>query len=95
MLFTLGKEMESQEITNEFLETSAQDHPLQMAIIYAGGGENDSAFEWLETAFEQRSRGLSNILFNDALARLESDPRYPVFLEKLGLLKYWEAMPSK
>ncbi|MFB3077740.1 MAG: tetratricopeptide repeat protein, partial [Lysobacterales bacterium] len=95
VLFTLGEEMESQAITNEILETSAEEYPLQMAIIYAWRGENDSAFEWLEAAFEQRDGRLHNILWIDALARLESDPRYPVFLDKLGLLEAWKAMPPE
>ncbi len=93
ILFTLGKEMESQVIVKEFLETSAQEKPLEMATMYAWRGENNAAFEWLETAFMQRERSLNNILWNDELARLESDRRYPGFLEKLGLLEHWEAMP--
>ena len=94
VLFTLGEEMESQAITNKFLETSAQNYPLLMAIVYAWRGENDSAFAWLEAAFVQRTRELNNILWNNALSSLENDPRYPVFLEKLGLLEFWEAMPK-
>jgi hypothetical protein len=36
---------------------------------------------------------LANILLDDAFRHLEPDPRYPVFLEKMGLLKAWESMP--
>jgi len=94
VLFTLGGEVKSQAMTNEYLETTAQNDPLGMAVIYAWRGENDSAFKWLEEAFEQRTRSLSNILWNTDIAPLESDPRYPAFLDKLGLLEYWEAMPT-
>ena len=94
-LFTLGEEMESQAIISKLLETSAEKYPMRMAIIYAWRGENDSAFEWLEVAFEQRDAGLSYILWSFALARLKSDPRYPIFLEKLGLLEAWKAMPPE
>ena len=62
------------------------------APLYASLGDNDTAFEWLETAFQQRDGGLSWILGNVYLKNLESDPRYPVFLEKLGLLEAWKAM---
>lgn len=64
-------------------------------MIYAWRGENDSAFESLELAFEQHHNGLANILLNDALTRLGSDPRYPIFLEKLGLLEAWKGMPPE
>ena len=50
------------------------------------------AFEWLETAFQQRDGRLTWILHYVYLRNLESDPRYPVFLEKLGLLEAWKAM---
>ena len=36
---------------------------------------------------------MANILLRVAFHHLESDPRYPVFLEKLGLLEAWRAMP--
>lgn len=79
-------------IASEFLKTSIQDHPFPKAEIYAWRGENDSAFESLEAAFEQRDSRLANFLFNNSFAHLEADPRYPVFLEKLGLLEAWKAM---
>jgi TolB-like protein/Tfp pilus assembly protein PilF len=95
VLVALGEEIEAQAVAKEFLEESAQEAPLEMAIFFANQGDNDEAFKWLEEALEQRSRGLSQILWNDALYPLENDPRYPVFLEKLGLREYWKAMPRK
>ena len=64
-------------------------------MIYAWRGENDSAFESLEFALEQHHSGLANILINDPLKHLEDDPRYTVFLKKLGLLEAWKAMPPE
>lgn len=95
ILFALGEEAESRELTSDFLNTPAQEHSFQKALIYAWRGENDAAFESLELAFEQHHSGLTNILLNEDLARLASDPRYQVFLEKLGLLEFWKAMPSE
>jgi adenylate cyclase len=92
-LFTLGQEEESRALTSEFLNTPAEVGPYAKAGIYAWRGENDSAFESLEVAFEQHHSSLANILLNQAFRHLESDPRYPVFLEKLGLLEAWKAMP--
>jgi TolB-like protein/Tfp pilus assembly protein PilF len=95
VLFFMGREQESRALTNEFLQTPAQEAPHAKAVIHAWRGENDEAFRFLELAYEQRHSGLANILITPALARLASDPRYPVFLEKLGLLEAWKAMPPE
>jgi TolB-like protein/Tfp pilus assembly protein PilF len=92
-LFILGEEEESRALTREFLNTPVQEYPFPKARIYAWRGENDAAFEALEAAFDQHQPGLANFLLVDAFHHLESDPRYPVFLEKLGLLEAWQAMP--
>ena len=94
-LFIIGEEEESRALTEEFLNTPAKENPFPKAIIYAWRGENDKAFESLEAAFEQHSSGMHNILLVDAFHHLEDDPRYPVFLEKLGLLEAWKSMPSE
>jgi TolB-like protein len=95
ILFTMGEEEESRALTKKFLNTPAHVGTYSKAMIYAWRGENDSAFEFLELAFEQHYSALSNILIQDAFHHLEDDPRYPVFLEKLGLLKAWKTMPPK
>jgi tetratricopeptide (TPR) repeat protein len=92
-LFVLGKEEESRALTSEFLNTPAQFGSFAKAKIHAWRGENEAAFKSLEMAFEQRNRGLANILLFDAFHHLEADPRYPIFLEKLGLLEAWKVMP--
>jgi tetratricopeptide (TPR) repeat protein len=90
--FTLGNHAEAQAFMNEYLEKFSREYPIRTAALYASLSDNDTAFEWLETAYQQRDGGLSYILNNVYLRSLESDPRYPVFLEKLGLLEAWKAM---
>lgn len=92
-LFTMGKEKESRALTSEFLNTPAQFGPFAKAQIYAWRAETDDAFKFLEIALEQHDLSLANILLYDAFHHLEPDPRYPVFLEKMGLLEAWESMP--
>ncbi len=94
-LLIMGEEEESRALTSEFLNTPAEIGPFAKAMIYAWQGEYDDAFESLELAFEQRNRGLANILIFDASRHLEDDPRYPAFLEKLGLLEAWKIMPRE
>jgi TolB-like protein/DNA-binding winged helix-turn-helix (wHTH) protein/Tfp pilus assembly protein PilF len=92
-LFILGREKESRALVSEFLDTPAEFGPFAKAQIYAWQGEHDDAFRSLEIAFEQHHVGLANILLYIPFRYLEADPRYPVFLEKLGLLEAWQAMP--
>ena len=91
----LGNEAEDQFMVYELLETSARDFPYAMAAVYAWRGENDSAFDWLEMAYQQRENGLVYFLGNLRFRNLTTDPRYPVFVEKLGLLEEWKTMPPE
>ena len=94
-LFDLGRFAEAQAILDELLESPSWQSPFRTAAMYAWRGENDDAFEWLEVALEIRQPSLSSILWYGAFARLSDDPRYPVFLEKMGLREAWEAMPPE
>jgi len=94
-LFDMGETQKAQMLLDDFLESPSKDGPFFTALAYAWRGENDEAFEWLEVAFEQRIPRLSYILMNPILPRLKDDPRYPIFLEKMGLREAWEAMPSE
>jgi hypothetical protein len=91
----MGEEEESRALTSEFLNTEAEFGPFAKAGIYAWRGENDDAFKFLEIAFEQHNSGLANILIHEDFHHLEADPRYQVFLEKMGLLEAWQEMPNR
>ena len=88
--FSLNQETEAQALLNEYLEKYATSYPHGVAVIYAWRGENDPAFEWLEKAYQQRLVVLVFILGNPWLKSIHSDPRFPEFLEKMGLLEYWK-----
>jgi len=90
--FALGNHAEAQAFVNEYLEKYSRKYPARTAALYASLGDNDRAFEWLEIAFQRRDGALSWILIDVYLKNLEGDPRYPVFLDKLGLLEAWKAM---
>jgi tetratricopeptide (TPR) repeat protein len=95
VLYMMGKETEAQTLINELLETSADEAPLAMATTYAWRGEGDSAFEWLEIAYEQDRASPSSFLGNLWWRKLTGDPRYAAFVEKIGLLEEWRAMPPE
>ena len=50
--------------------------PLDFAMIYAGLGENDPAFEWLERAFRERVVYVRRLDVDARYAPLRGDPRY-------------------
>ena len=93
MLFEQGQDADAWILAEELLKTAALNQPISVAYMYASAGDKDSAFAWLETAFQQRDSGLSYILASGGVGPLKSDPRYALFLEKMGLLEYWMAMP--
>ncbi len=94
-LYMMGKETEAQTVINELLETSADEAPRAMAAVYAWRGEGDSAFEWLEKAFEQHNANSHTFLGSLKWRKLTGDPRYSAFVEKIGLLEEWKAMPPE
>jgi len=95
ILYMMGKETEAQTLINELLETSADDVPGAMAVLYAWHGDGDSAFEWQERAYEQDDDRPDAFLGSLFWRKLTSDPRYAAFVEKYGLLEEWKAMPPE
>lgn len=60
--------------------------PYTMATIYAGLGENDQAFEFLEKACSQKSLDISLFLTSDLrLDNLRPDPRFQSLLRSMAL----------
>jgi tetratricopeptide (TPR) repeat protein len=58
---------------------------IQIALVYGYRGEVDKAFEWLERSYELRDSGMPLTKVSPFLRSLHSDPRWPVFLKKIGL----------
>jgi serine/threonine-protein kinase len=55
-----------------------------VAIIHAGLGEKDQAFEWLERAYEVRDQGLLFLKVGPDLDPLRSDPRFQDLLRRMN-----------
>jgi len=52
--------------------------------IYAGLGDKDKTFEWLEKAFQERSDSLAWFRFDPESKNLQSDPRFAALMQKIG-----------
>lgn len=79
-----GEPAKSEAALGELLKEGDQ-WAFQFAMVYAFRGENDRAFEWLERAFTLHDSGIHSIRLHDVFTNLHSDPRWPKFLEKIGL----------
>ena len=88
-----GRRDEAQKVLDHLKELSAHSYvaPYNVAVIYAGLGEKDEAFTWLNRAYDDRSYTLVEYLTTDArLDSLRSDPRFDELRRRTGLpaLKY-------
>jgi TolB-like protein/DNA-binding winged helix-turn-helix (wHTH) protein/Tfp pilus assembly protein PilF len=84
----VGRKTEAERILRDLQRKSKETStsPYTMATIYAGLGENDRAFEFLERAYSQKSLGLPSSLSSDFLLdSLRPDPRFQNLLGRIGL----------
>jgi hypothetical protein len=58
--------------------------PYDIAQIYAGLGDKEQAFAWLEKADEDRSRRMDYLNVNPAFEILQSDPRFADLIKRIG-----------
>jgi serine/threonine-protein kinase len=58
---------------------------LFLAGVYAGLGDKDQAFAWLEKDFQQHSGQLPTVAWRLHFEGLRSDPRYADLLRRMGL----------
>src|SRR6266704_3260898 len=63
---------------HRFVSTAAR------IYVYAGLGDKDKAFEWLEKAYQERSDTLAWFKFDPESKSLQSDPRFAVLMRKIG-----------
>jgi eukaryotic-like serine/threonine-protein kinase len=82
-----GKKAEARKILDEFKQQAKQKNisPLNFAILYAGLGDKDHAFAWLERAYQERSPFLLDIKTLLGGDPLRSDPRFTDLLRRVGL----------
>jgi len=82
-----GRKAEASKILRDLQRKSKETllPSYTMATIYAGLGENDKAFEFLEKACSEKSLDISFSLKSDLLLDdLRSDPRFQTMLRRIG-----------
>jgi len=84
---TTGKRAEAQKILHDFLHQSETGYvsPYMIAVVYAGLGNKDKAFEYLEKAYKERSPDLPYFLRADLrMDALRSDPRFQDLMRSMN-----------
>jgi len=84
-----GEPEKARKILKQLLELSTRTYVDAYYItgIYAGLGEKDHAFEWLNKAYDERSPSMSFLKIEPFFDSLRNDPRYTELLRKVGLEK--------
>jgi len=81
-----GNKSEAQNVLDKLnaLIRQKRAHPHDLAIIYAGRGDRDRAFEWLEKAYEDHSWLMLYLKVDPFFDPLRSDPRFQGLLHRMG-----------
>jgi adenylate cyclase len=82
-----GQRDEAQVVLKQLNALSSQRYvsPYDVAMIHVALQENDEAFAWLQTAFEQRSLWLGYLNVEPQLDPLRSDRRFRELRRRIGL----------
>jgi len=84
----IGRKAETQKMLRDLEHESTKVYvsPYLIATLYATLGDKDSAFKFLEKAYQEKSLDLSWYLKADLrIDNLRSDPRYQSLLRRVGL----------
>jgi hypothetical protein len=80
-----GRVGEAQETLAELRQLATRKFVTSygVALIYAGLGEIDAAFTWLDRAFAERSNWLVWLRLDPRWENLRADPRFPKLVRRL------------
>ena len=73
----------ARELENKYKSGEADGRDI--AVVYAGLGDNDRVFEWLEKDFQIHSSSIVDLRLESAFIPLRTDPRFNELLKRMGL----------
>ena len=82
-----GKTAEARQLLESLLQRSLRGYvsAYDVAIVYAGLGENDQAIDWLRKAMGERSMFVVHLTWDSRLDGLRQDPRFTDLVKQLAL----------
>jgi tetratricopeptide (TPR) repeat protein len=80
-----GRLAEAREIIPKLLDHVAREGigRYEIALVYAGLGEKDEAFAWLEKAYDAHDKGMTYLKIDPCLDPLRSDYRFQDLLQRM------------
>jgi TolB-like protein/Flp pilus assembly protein TadD len=82
-----GQRTEAEEVLKQMQERYQHGYfpAFYIALLYAGLGDKDHAFTWLEKAYNERYPWLIHLEVDPRLSNLRSDPRFQELVRRIGL----------
>jgi tetratricopeptide (TPR) repeat protein len=82
-----GRRDEAENIIQQLKDLSEGQHvdPCYMAWIHAGLGEKETAFDWLDKGYKERSNWMLMLKVDPLFDSLHSDLQFETLLKKMGL----------
>ena len=82
-----GKRAEAQQVLSELQQVQSQRYvsPYTVAAIYAGLGDQEQAFKWLDRAVEERDIWLMNLKVDPVFAKLRTERKFTDTLARIRL----------
>ena len=86
-LAATGERAEAERVLRELLGSSGRRYlpPVPMATAYAGLGDREAAFRWLERGYAERAALMNTLKVAPAFDPLRDDPRWARLLGRMGL----------
>ena len=81
-----GRRAESEQILRDLDELSKQKYvpPYHIAVVYAGLGDKNQAFDWLEKAYQDRNQFMNLLKAEPNFDSLRSDQRFQDLVRRVG-----------
>jgi len=82
-----GRKQEALKVLGQLREQASKGFvpAYDLATVYAGLGDADQAFAWLDKAFQERSAFLVHVKWDPKFEALHSDPRFGELIRRIGL----------
>ena len=83
----MGRREEAEKLIEDILEnyTLGENDYRGLALIFAGLGDKESAFQWLDKSLERHEPSLSSLNLDPKFDSLRGDPRFNKLIEMVGL----------
>ncbi len=82
-----GNKEEAREVLHELIQRAKESYvsPYDIALVHAGLGEKDLAFDWLEKAFAERSVWMVRLRVDLRLEDIHEDSRFIDLTKRVGV----------